>query len=242
MTLPTVMDDSLPRAPDAASRPRTYGQYCPLAKTLDLLGQRWTPLIIRDLLLGPKRYTDLLERLSGMGTGLLANRLRLLESEGLVARRALGPPARATAYELTGDGLAVAEALAPLALWGTRSRLVAHPRGDTVRGEWHLLALVGALTASPAVGGRYVFEIRVEPGAVFIGLDPDGCSLVAPVAYPDARLTIDEEAVVDMVSGAAAYQDLLEAGRLRIEGAEDAVDVLVTTVVDPLQRFRGEKC
>jgi DNA-binding HxlR family transcriptional regulator len=83
---------------------RTYREYCAVARSLDLLGQRWTLLIVRDLLLGPQRYTDLHAGLPGIATDMLTARLRTLEAEGLVRRRELPPPAPATVYELTDAG------------------------------------------------------------------------------------------------------------------------------------------
>src|SRR6266536_4496383 len=86
---------------------KTYEQYCPVARTLDVVGERWTLLIVRDLLMGPKRYTDLRVGLPGIATDILTARLRTLEEAGFVRRRDLPPPAPATVYELTEDGLEV---------------------------------------------------------------------------------------------------------------------------------------
>jgi DNA-binding HxlR family transcriptional regulator len=83
---------------------RTYREYCAIARSLDLLGQRWTLLIVRDLFLGPQRYTDLQAGLPGIASDILTARLRTLEDEGLVRRRELPPPAPATVYELTEAG------------------------------------------------------------------------------------------------------------------------------------------
>src|SRR5207249_7630269 len=83
---------------------RSYKQFCPLARSLDILGERWTLLIVRNLLVGPQRYTDLLEGLPGIGTNLLSARLKDLETEGIVARRTLPPPAASIVYELTELG------------------------------------------------------------------------------------------------------------------------------------------
>ena len=83
---------------------RTYREYCAIARSLDLLGQRWTLLIVRDLFLGPQRYTDLQGGLPGIASDILTARLRTLEDEGLVRRRELPPPAPATVYELTEAG------------------------------------------------------------------------------------------------------------------------------------------
>ena len=83
--------------------PRRYGQFCPIARALDLLGERWTLLIARELLVGPQRYSDLLAHLPGMWSNLLASRLRRLEDAGLVRRRWLEPPAARFVYELRND-------------------------------------------------------------------------------------------------------------------------------------------
>ena len=99
---------------------RSYDQYCGLAAALDLLGERWTVLIIRDLLMGPKRFTDLLDRLPGIGTGLLSQRLRELEDAGVIEKTTLPPPAASTVYQLTPDGDALRPALLQLARWGMR--------------------------------------------------------------------------------------------------------------------------
>jgi DNA-binding HxlR family transcriptional regulator/putative sterol carrier protein len=97
---------------------RSYEQYCPLASALDLLGERWTLLVIRELLWGPQRYTDLVEALPGIGTNLLAGRLRDLESAGVVRRRTLPPPAASAVYELSEHGERLREPLMALAKWG----------------------------------------------------------------------------------------------------------------------------
>ena len=92
---------------------RGYNQFCAAARALDLLGERWTLLLIRDLLTGPKRYTDLLNGLPGIGTNLLAGRLKELESAGVVQRRELPPPAASTVYELTERGLEPRSSVVP---------------------------------------------------------------------------------------------------------------------------------
>src|ERR1700758_709978 len=98
---------------------RSYGQYCPVAKALDVVGDRWTLLIVRELLLrGPARYTDIREGLPGIATNLLAARLRELESEGVVVRRKELPPVAATVFELTARGRDLAPVLGALARWG----------------------------------------------------------------------------------------------------------------------------
>src|SRR5437660_12010745 len=104
----------------AKSAPRSYDQYCAVARGLDVSGDRWTLLIVRDLLLGPKRYKDLLSGLPGIGTNLLADRLKELEGAGLIERAVLPPPAGSTVYQLTERGLALEPVMIALGRWGAR--------------------------------------------------------------------------------------------------------------------------
>src|SRR5918997_566704 len=119
---------------------RSYAQYCGLARALDVLGERWTLLAIRELLLGPKRFSDLLAGLSGIGPNVLSTRLRTLEAEGLVTKRRLPPPAASTVYELTGRGRELEPAVVELARWGVG--LLGPPaEDDRYRPGWLALSL-----------------------------------------------------------------------------------------------------
>src|SRR5919201_1871604 len=107
---------------------KKFDQYCPVAHALSLVGERWSLLIVRELLHGPKRYTDLTNGLPGIGTNILAARLRELEQGGIVQKRRLPPPAASTVYELTPYGAGLKEALYALARWGERT--IAPPGPD----------------------------------------------------------------------------------------------------------------
>src|SRR6266540_2349588 len=100
---------------------RRYGQTCGIAHALDLVGERWALLVVRELLLGPKRFTDLREGLPGIGANVLASRLRELESAGVVQRRTLPAPAAATVYELTEYGRELEEPLLAFGRWGAKT-------------------------------------------------------------------------------------------------------------------------
>lgn len=99
---------------------RTYHQYCPVAYSLDIIGERWTMLILRELLFGPRRYTDILNDLPGIGTNLLSNRLKDLEAQGIIQQRKLPPPAASTVYEMTERGHGLIPVFHALADWGMR--------------------------------------------------------------------------------------------------------------------------
>src|SRR3712207_5880092 len=118
-----------------------YDQYCGLARTLDVAGDRWTLLIVRELAPGPRRFSDLIEGLPGVSRPLLTERLRALEREGIVARRELPPPAARQVYELTDEGRDLAVAMAPMIAWGAR-RLGTRSRSESFRTRW---AAVGML-------------------------------------------------------------------------------------------------
>jgi len=100
---------------------KRYEQYCPVAHALDVVGDRWALLVVRELTQGPKRYTDLADGLPGIGTNILAARLRDLEAAGIVMKRTLPPPAASRVYELTDYGLELKPVMRELALWGARS-------------------------------------------------------------------------------------------------------------------------
>src|SRR5947209_6790027 len=99
---------------------RSYNQYCAVARALDVIGERWTLLIVRELLTGPKRFKDLLEGLCGIGTNLLAARLKDLEGQGVVWRTSLPPPAGSKVYELTELGRSLEPVVVALSRWGLK--------------------------------------------------------------------------------------------------------------------------
>src|SRR5215475_10191401 len=111
-----------------------YDGYCPVAHALNLVGDRWSLFVVLELLRGPKRYTDLAECLPGIGTNILAARLRDLESFGILTRRTLPPPAASRVYELTDYGRALKPAIRELALWGARSLGPPEPDSDMFQG------------------------------------------------------------------------------------------------------------
>ncbi|MCG3206735.1 MAG: hypothetical protein FOGNACKC_00334 [Anaerolineae bacterium] len=99
---------------------KSYNQYCGLAYALDIIGERWTILIIRELMTGPRRFTDLMDGLPGISTNLLSERLKNLELQEILSRRILPPPAGSTVYELTAVGLALEKSLLELGKWGSQ--------------------------------------------------------------------------------------------------------------------------
>src|SRR3954447_21963119 len=140
---------------------KRFDQYCPIAHALSLVGERWSLLVVRELLRGPKRYTDLAAGLPGIGTNVLATRLRELEAAGVLQRRKLPPPAASTVYELTEYGLGLEEVLHAIARWGART-LGLPRREDDLGADWGLNAFPALLYPERARGLTETYVIRVD--------------------------------------------------------------------------------
>jgi DNA-binding HxlR family transcriptional regulator len=167
---------------------KRYDQYCPVAHALDLVGERWALLMVRELMHGPKRYTDLAEHLPGIGTNILASRLRDLEACGIVAKRRLPPPAASTVYELTDYGRGLRTVLRELALWGARS-LGPPTAADELFPGWLENALDTVL-APVAPPGRFEFRVGDEIASLV-----DGEAQGGPVEEPDVVVEGDPEGI-----------------------------------------------
>src|SRR5215216_6317563 len=151
---------------------RKFDQYCPMAHALSLVGERWSLLIVRELLHGPKRYTDLTNGLPGIGTNILASRLRDLEEIGVVRKRRLPPPAASTVYELTEYGRGLDEALYALARWGARSLGPPGP-DDELYPEWGVNAFAALFFPEASRGLAETYVLRIN-GDVFSARVEDG--------------------------------------------------------------------
>ena len=127
-----------------------YAQFCPLARAAELLSERWTLLVLRDLAIGPLRFRDLRGRLADISSSVLSVRLQQLESRGLVRRRELPAPASCTVYELDEPGRALQPALQELARWGARFLLPSRP-GDRLEPAWAVAALSTFARRSPTL-------------------------------------------------------------------------------------------
>jgi DNA-binding HxlR family transcriptional regulator len=167
---------------------KRYDQYCPIARALDLVGDRWALLVVRELMHGPKRYTDLVDHLPGIGTNILAARLRDLEAGGVVTKRTLPPPAASRVYDLTEYGRGLRAALRELALWGARS-LGPPTAADELFPGW-LENAVDIILAPLAPNGRFVFHVGDEVASLV-----DGEARAGAVEDADVVVTGDAEGV-----------------------------------------------
>ena len=139
----------------AESARRAYGQYCGLARAVELIGDRWAMLILRDLLVGPRRYSDLHHGLPRIPTNVLAARLKALEAGGVVRRRLLPRPAGGVVYELTEYGAALEEVVLGLGRWGAKSLGEIRP-GEIVTPDSMVMALRSTFRADAARGQRHM--------------------------------------------------------------------------------------
>ena len=181
---------------------RSYDQFCGVARALDLVGERWALLIVRDLILGPKRFTDLRRGLPGIGTNVLAARLRELERSGVVARRTLPPPAASAVYELTEYGRALEGPLLALGRWGAMSMGQRQP-GQTLRSEWFGVALKAFFRPEAAADLQAEIELRFDDGTFLARVDR-GSVVVEPASRDGADLVLetDVETLIGYLAGA----------------------------------------
>jgi len=211
---------------------RCYDQYCPVAHSLDLVGERWSLLVIRELLKGPQRYTDLLAGLQGIGTNILAARLRALEEGGVVRKTKLPPPAASTVYELTPYGEELEEVVYALGRWGART-LGPPEEGVTLASGWLQNALRATFEAQAARDCEGAYELRVDGEVAAITI-VDGRLRVDPAAAQDADVTIETDAATlfRLVSRELDPAAALADGAVRVsgdnEGGAEALETFVS--------------
>ncbi|MGD8695658.1 MAG: winged helix-turn-helix transcriptional regulator [Gammaproteobacteria bacterium] len=194
---------------------RSYQQTCPLARGLDAVGERWTLLIVRELLLGPLRYGELQERLAGIGTNLLADRLTWLEKLGLVEKL---PENGAHRWSLTDAGRGLEAPILAMTRWGMRTRL---PAGNAERSrpEWDLLAMKALFRPGPGsvATGRYQLDLNGLPAI----LELAGRELrIRPgrLGNPDAEIEMDSSTGWQLATGALSVEEAERTAMLKITG------------------------
>jgi DNA-binding HxlR family transcriptional regulator len=202
---------------------RSYGQYCGLARSLEVVGDRWNLLIVRQLLIGPGRYRDLADGLPGIATNLLADRLRDLEANGVIERRLAGKGS-VVEYALTPWGAELREPIESLIRWST-PLMVRGPEGDWFRLEWLALAVPALLdsrvkirssvTVGLEIGDEPWLQLRATRSGFEVG-PHDGREL-------DATLRGEPMCVLGMAAGALSLSDARALGLVEIDGDESIV-------------------
>ena len=217
---------------------RTYHQHCSLAHALDLVGDRWTLLIARELLSGPRRYVDLASGLVSAPSNLLSDRLRQMEERGLVSRRALDAPAQSVVvYELTELGAGLAEPLAALSRWGMQTM---PPREDrTFQSHWLVVALHARFDPSAAHGVTEAYEFRIDGDDTvhFAVTDGEGTAGVGPAPFePAVVITAAPDTFLELSAGAIAPLEAIGRGAV-LEGDDVAFERMgrILPVKPPLE-------
>jgi DNA-binding HxlR family transcriptional regulator len=196
---------------------RSYGQHCTVARALDAVGERWTLLLVRELSTGPKRYKDLLGGLPGIGTNLLAARLKRLEGEGIVGRATLPPPAGSNVYELTVLGKELEPVLVALSRWG--ARFLDDPgEDDEVRAGWAAIALRSAVPAGASDGRPGTYEFHIDGEAFHLRAGGEEVEVrQGPAPDPDLVVHGDAGTLLAVASGRMSPEEAVRSGALKVE-------------------------
>ncbi|WAS89898.1 winged helix-turn-helix transcriptional regulator [Nannocystis punicea] len=196
---------------------RSYGSYCGVARALEIVGERWALLIVRDLLVGPRRFTDLQRGLPRIPTNVLSTRLKELEHADVVRRRLLPRPGGAIVYELTDRGRALEPAVLALGRWG--APLLGEPAADEiVTADSLVMAIRTTFHPELARGLHLGFELRVGGLVVHARIDDGALATAAgPLAGADLVLETDL-ALRALMAGELAPADAVAGGAIRIQG------------------------
>jgi DNA-binding HxlR family transcriptional regulator len=199
---------------------RTYGQFCGLARAMELVGERWGLLVVRDLVLGPKRFTDLRRGLPRIPTNILSARLKELEAARIVRRRLLPRPAAGVVYELTEYGQELEDIVLRLGLWGARSLGEARPE-DIVTTDSLILALRATFLPEAARELRASYELRLGEIVVHARID-HGTLEAGEGALPKADLVIETgPAIRALLASELSPSEAIESGSVRLSGNRD---------------------
>jgi DNA-binding HxlR family transcriptional regulator len=206
--------------------PVGYQTFCPVGAALNVVGERWALLIVRDLMLGPRRYSELQKGLGGIPTDILAARLRSLQQQSIVRQVGQG---RAQRYELTESGQALGPVLKELGRWGAdRLRLPDDPTEIPTRVPLTSLLLGGAPYPRQANGA---YEVRVEDESVRVKVDA-GQLHAAPDSEPDTTIELTRSGMRSLILGAPA-SEIEQAGDLSIRGSRRRADALLKALTGP---------
>lgn len=202
---------------------RDYGQFCGLAAGLNVIGERWTLLIIRELLIGPARFNVILDNLVGIGPNLLSERLRTLSEHGVIEQLPVSGDGRGKMYRLTESGRQLRAPLLALARWGM-AFLDEGDTTDVVRAEWGFLAVQAMIDEErvPEVDETYEFRVGDQVFVVEVANGKVGFTRGA-AERPDLVVTCDPDTFVRIGARLTTPFDAVATGRVKIEGAPEVI-------------------
>ncbi|HLQ55266.1 MAG TPA: winged helix-turn-helix transcriptional regulator [Streptosporangiaceae bacterium] len=197
---------------------RSYGEYCSIAKALDVVGDRWTFLIIRELLIrGACRYTDLKNGLPGIATNLLSDRIRELEATGLIRREDAPPPVATTLFHLTEAGAELESVLDAIGRWGVRY-MIEPAEGDEFRGHWFAFPVSFFLRDRDPGGPPVSIELRTASSPVVVEVSGGSARMrLGTAAAPDLVLRGEPQLILALFSGQLTTAEVTDHG-LEISG------------------------
>ncbi len=213
---------------------RTYGQACPIAHALDMIGERWALLVVRELRLGPRRYADLRDALPGIGPSVLAQRLRDLMRIGVLEQRTLPPPAASRVYELTEWGAELEPVFAALRTWGMRSPVV--PLEGDISADTVLLGLRAYFVPRSGPAWSATYRIRLGRDLYHVGVTDGELAAVSRGDHPgqaDAEVDTDHLTLQSVLSRRRSLAAAIDAGALTVTGDLRAVQRMVDAVRIP---------
>jgi len=203
---------------------RSYNQYCGLAYALDIIGERWTLLIIRELIAGPRRFKDLLDGLPGISTNLLSERLKHLEQQGLIRRRILPPPAGSTVYELAAIGQALERSLLELGRWGSQFVPPSAEGATVLHVGSYALTLKTFFRPERARGLNETYALHIDNEVLQVRIT-DGAIRVQQGETHDADMILhaDMPSYLELLAGQLQPDEAISSGLVRIEGDRGAL-------------------
>jgi DNA-binding HxlR family transcriptional regulator len=206
------------------AKKRTYGEACGIPRALDRVGERWALMIVRELLLGPKRFTDIRAALPALSSDILAQRLRELDAAGVLRRRKLPPPAASQVYELTDWGLQLEPVIVALGRWGARAP--AAPATAGMSFDAHILSLRTLFDPETAGDFAAVFDFRLDDEQRFRARVADGTlDLVrGDTGDADATVTTDAGTLLALAHRRVEFDEALASGALELEGDRAAFE------------------
>jgi DNA-binding HxlR family transcriptional regulator/putative sterol carrier protein len=212
------------------ARTRTKLDGCGIAHASDLLGQRWALLVVRELLLGPKRFTDLRAGITDISPNVLGQRLRELEESGIVRRRKLAPPAAAQVYELTEWGRELEPAVLSLGRWASGSP--SFPIGAEMGPDSLVLALKSTFDPAKADGLEATYQFRLDEIPFKIAVKGRRFEAERGEAEgADATISADPNIIASVVFGGNRLRKAVEAGEVEIDGSRQAANALFRALV-----------
>lgn len=212
---------------------RTYSDGCGVARALDTIGERWSLIIVRELVFGPKRFTDLRAGIPGASPNVLAQRLREMEDSGVLCRRRLGPPAGAHVYELTAWGRGLEPVLLALGRWDAASPLP--PAGPLL--SFDALMLWQRTAFDAAAAGRFsaCFELRTDGDVFAVRLARGRIDVSRGAARePDATVEADLETMIAVLRRECALAEAVDCGRLKVTGDAGVLERFIHALRAPL--------